>query len=328
MKNGGRTLVAVPYLGEFGWELMNWQGRVRWLAVHGGYEQVIVCMSPDRQALYAMPKIQDRVAYCPASLLDLPGRANDDHRLDERGQPIGVEDLRTIAVSAARRACAAAKLDVSDATFLTPDYRSGLWPTNNGHQIFAELHQRATIDIDVVLAPRQRSLAPERNQPAEWWEELAGRLRNRGLTVQIYAAWFTEAVRQLSRARLAAGASTGGLHLASLCRCPHYVWGSGPEARWTRLNITNRQRYETIWNPFGTPCRYDECGWRPTLEHVEAETLRFLESIGVNRGERRLAWSFKPQWRIKRRLARLLEPGPMRGIVPWRLRQLVQEKVV
>ena len=48
-----RTLVVAPYVGEFGWELMNWQARVRWVVGHGDYERVVVGAEADRRALEA-----------------------------------------------------------------------------------------------------------------------------------------------------------------------------------------------------------------------------------------------------------------------------------
>ncbi|MBN2562240.1 MAG: hypothetical protein JXQ75_15050 [Phycisphaerae bacterium] len=328
MSAGGETLVVVPYVGEFGWELMNWQGRVRWFMVHGGYERVIICARPDRRALYATACHDGRVAFCPVPRLDLLGRSNDDHRIDEDNRPIPSAELRWMVESVARRACEGAGIDVDDATILAPEYRSALWPTTRDHQLFAELRVRVPIAADVVLVPRERELAPQRNQPVSWWEDLAANLEGHRLSVEFYTSRLDEAIRQLSRARLAVGASTGGLHLASLCRCPHYVWGSGPEARWTRLGITNRQRYETIWNPFGTPCRYDECGWQPGIEHVTDQVRRSLDSIGLEPGSSLPSWSLKPRWRIKRGLARLMGSDPSRRLVPWRVRELVRERIV
>jgi hypothetical protein len=106
------------------------------------------------------------------------------------------------------------------------------------------------------------------------------------------------------------------------------VWGSGPEARWTPWAITNRQRYETVWNPLGTPCRYEECGWQPTISQAVEGIRRALDEIGIPRGSRLPKSAFKPRWRIKRGLARLLEPSAGRGIVPWRVRQFVRQSLL
>ena len=275
--------------------------------------------------LHGADRLQQHLR-CPRQRSFLPpGRANEDHRVDEQGRTIPVDELRLVVETAARWACADAGIGLDGATILTPDYKSGLWPTTRGHQLFAELRVETPIKTDVVLVPRRRKLAPERNQPDSWWEDLAGQLREVGLIVEMYPTRLNEAIARLSAARLAAGASTGGLHLASLCRCPHYVWGSGPEARWTPWAITNRQRYETVWNPLGTPCRYDECGWQPPMAHAIDGIRRALDEIGLVRGRSLPAWTLRPQWRIRRRLARLLEAPAGGGVVPWRVRQLVRE---
>ena len=44
------TLFAGPWVGEFGWELMSWQGMVRKLAPR--YKRVIISCRPESQALY------------------------------------------------------------------------------------------------------------------------------------------------------------------------------------------------------------------------------------------------------------------------------------
>lgn len=323
-----RTLLVVPYVGEFGWELMNWQGRVRRIIAGGTYGRVVVCARPDRRLLYASPPGRTQVVFCPIGHMNLPGLANEDHRVDEQGVSISPTVLSEIVEGRSREACEGVGIDVRAATLLAPDYRATLWPTTRTHQLFAEFHVQQAITSDVLLVPRRRHLAAERNQPESWWEDLASELERRGLSVECYESSLETAVHQLSRVRLAVGASTGGLHLASLCRCPHYVWGCGPETRWTRLGITNRQRYETLWNPLGTACRYDECGWRPTIRHVADNAQRALEAIGRVPGRSSSSWSLKPKWRVKRRLAGLMAAGPDRGWLPWRMRRLVRERIV
>lgn len=327
MVESRRTLVIAPYVGEFGWELMNWQARVRRLATLKKYERIVVCARPDRRALYAAEDTDRPVIFCPLSDFSLPGAANEDHRIDHEGTPIGPDMLRDIVHGIVRDACLRSGITLNDAEILTPNYSGGLWPTSDDEQCFHELRLNRAITIDVVLIPRERGLASERNHPREWWLELASRLELRGLRVELYRLPLDESIRQLSSARLAAGASTGGLHLASLCRCPHYVWGSGAESRWTKLGMTNRQRYETIWNPLGTPCRYDECGWRPVMEQVETGILRSMGDIALPTGGHVPKWSLRPRWRIRRQLSRLFE-APAAAIWPWRLRQLVREKLV
>lgn len=329
MSNGkDKTLLVTPYLGEFGWELMNWQGRVRRLVVAGGYRRVLICAPADRHALYADLDGEFGAIFCPVERMELAGEANEDHRVDHTGSPISGDVLREIAVSLAQRATRHLGLHDDEVEVLCPDYRSGIWPTHPDAQQFSELRVPSNLTTDVVLIPRHRRLAAERNSSIHWWDELASRLNGRGLVVEVYSTPLSQAIVQVSRTRLAAGASTGGLHLASLCGCPHLVWGSGAEVRWTRMGITNRQRYETLWNPLGTACEYDECGWQPDVVYVEERILGALERIGLRRDATIATWALRPKWRLKRRLARLIEAADGRTIWPWRLRNMVRERLV
>ncbi|MFH1416841.1 MAG: hypothetical protein ABII12_00940 [Planctomycetota bacterium] len=328
MSRSPKTLIVALYPGEFGWELMNWQGRVRWTIAHGGYDRVVICARADRRALYACGDHNSRVVFCPVSDADLPGHRNEDHRVNAEGRAVDATVLRTLLKQQVGTACEPLGVSPAEATLLLPPCDGTLWPTARTHQVFTDLRVRQEVKTDILVVPRIRILAAERNMTAAWWEDLAGRLRDDGLSVETYEPRLDEAIRQLSRARLAIGASTGGLHLASLCRCPHYVWGCGGEARWTRMGITNRQRYETIWNPLGTPCRYDECGWRPSIEHIVDESRRALDQLGLEGGTSQPGLSLKPKWRVKRRLARLLEHDGRWTVWPWRVRELVREHFV
>ncbi len=321
-----RQLFVAPYPGEFGWELMNWQGRVRWLAQHGGYDRVVVCARPDRRPLYKCAG--GSVVFCPMPSLDLPGEACDDHRIDSTGAPIARDCVHSLLRGHVESVCPQLGLDAANADFLLPGKRSQLWPTDASAQLFVSLRRPAALTADVVLVPRLRHLAGERNREQSWWDELADRLRRSGLVVEMYEPRLDRAVDQLSRTRLAVGASTGGLHLASLCRCPHYVWGAGPEARWTAWQITNRQRYETVWNPLATPCIYDECGWQPSIDHVYAATRRALERIGLRSPREATRPGFKARWALRRRFARILNVSGGGQRWPWRVQRLVRERLV
>lgn len=323
----GNTLIIPPYVGEFGWELMNWQGRVRRVIRESDASRVYIVASPDRRTLYS-DLIDGRVVrFCAMPSHDWTGEANDDHRVDRAGVAISPSALDAEVRSVTTSHLAMLGVDVGDANWFMSSFRSELWPTTSTEQDFVALRKQPDTRTDVVLIPRGRVLAGERNQPEAWWRELAERLRKRGLSVAMYAGRLDRAVAQLSGARLAAGASTGGLHLASLCGCPHYVWGAGAEERWTAIRMTNRQRYETVWNPLGTPCIYDEVGWRPSLEHATAGVMRAIQQIGASKyGEAQRTMGAR--WRVRRGLARVLEAGTGRNVVPWRVREFVRNYLV
>lgn len=325
-------LIVPPYVGEFGWELMNWQGRVRRRVERNACRRVVICAPPDRRALYADLTCATRnataanVVFCPVTAVALPGHANEDHRIDDEGRRIDPDVLRNALTDLTAAACARHNLNTTGANWLLPDFRGDLWNTAT-QQSFVRLGTRAAPTIDIVLTPRDRATAGERNLPASWWNDLAERLAAEGLRVEFAGPPLDESIRRFSRARLAVGGSTGGLHLASLCGCPQYVWGSGDEQRWTALAMTNRQRYETFWNPLGTPCVYDECGWRPTVEHVARAALRALERVGRKQHEATVFWSaLRPKWRLKRGLARILESRD--SFWPWRVKELVRRRLV
>ncbi len=323
-----KELIVVPYIGEFGWELMNWQARIRWLGRFGGFARIIVCATPECRRQYVDDNANGHTLFCPMPPCDVPGRANDDHRLDRDNRPIAPSTLAQCLRTHVQSVCEHLGIDTSGAELFTPSYRSMMWPTTPAYQWFTSLRLPGHVTTDIVLVPHYRGLATERNRPESWWEELAAKLRLRGLTIEIYEPRTDKAIAQLSRCRLAVGASTDGLHLASLCCCPQYVWGSGCEKRRTRMKITNRQRFETVWNPLGTPCRYDECGWRPPMERVIDAARRALDEIGTEVGDVPRRRRLNPKWRLKRGFARLLEPGSRDSIWPWRVRQAVRQHIV
>lgn len=321
-------LIVAPYPGEFGWELMNWQGRIRHIARSTSYGEMTIVGSPDRRSLYAdlfraMPK---RVRFCPCRPLDLPGDACDDHRIDQRGVRIDRDFLSKWLEKFTRSACRHAGFETAGEV-LMPSMDSAMWQTSPSEQSIVSMHLAGPIDIDVALVTRRRDVAQERNQSDAWWSSLEYRLKLCGLNVVRCNPPLNVAISTLSRARLAIGASTGGLHLASLCDCPHYVWGPGPEATWTPMRITNRQRYETIWNPFGTACLYDECGWRPSIEHVVKQTLSAIGRIGLPAFASTRPKRASARWLIRRKLSALIMPTH-RSKVPWRVREFVRTHLI
>lgn len=325
------TLIVAPYIGEFGWELMNWQARVRKIARQKIFSRVILCASPDRELLYSWPELAQKSVFCPMSLADVPGHANDDSRVDEQGKQIDHVLLRSLLQAKIEEACTQHGTWKPRAHILFPEFRSRLWPTHKRWQQFAPLGEQSRIETDIVLVPRTRIHAAQRNLSSLWWQELAGALQLEGLKVRFYpegSSSLPSAIRLLNSSRLAIGASTGGLHLASLCRCPHLVWGSGRTQRWTSYGMTNRQRYETIWNPLGTPCLYDECGWQPNIAHVVQATVSALDQIGRDDTQSQIPWSMNARWRVRRALGRLMETRTTFPGVPWRLRYLVREHLV
>lgn len=366
-------IIFAPYVGEFGWELMNWHGRVRfhiekiigtnsassnitaalefadeippvkqrWAPrrhrcveateagkIIGDVEKVTIVAPPDRRVLYHDLIDGDRVQFCPIRPIQWPGAANEDHRIDDSGRPLDRESMLRELRKATLFACRHVGLDVRGAVVMPPPFDGRLWPTEPDYQSITSLRQDASVVNDIILVKRVRDAAAERNQTDEWWKGLATRLNNAGLSVAFLTPRLDVAVKQLSSARLAAGASTGGLHLASLCECPHYVWGPSDDERWTRLRMSNRQRYETIWNPLGTPCVYDATEWRPSIDDAYTGIIRALDKIGIQDHVGSKSIGNRIRWKVKRQLASVLVYSENRLRLPWRVREYARANFI
>jgi len=117
----------------------------------------------------------------------------------------------------------------------------------------------------VVIHARSRNHVHARNWPITNWLKLVEGLREKKLADHVVCIGSLGAAlcvpecddlrglplhRQmdvLRSARMAIGPSSGPMHLASLCKCPHVVWCGGGEHP---MVIT---RYKKPWNPHGTP---------------------------------------------------------------------------
>jgi len=266
LRPGGRrrpTLFAGPWVGEFGWELMQWQGFVRQLS--RAYERVIVSCRKGNEALY-----QDFAT--EFVLHDVRGEANC-------GKLLSVENPEEL-----QRVNALVPRDV--------DHLRPLGHQPASRQEFRVFGQRRPeLGSDVVIHPRQRGHGADRNWGAEQWERLLAKLGERGYQVaciglrrateelagtfrDLRDASLGETMDILASTRLALGPSSGPMHLASLCRTPHLVWTD--RERYAR-GLRNRDRYERAWNPHGTPVTViDDHGFEPPVERVLGEVDRLL----------------------------------------------------
>lgn len=272
-------LVAGPWIGEFGWELMCWQGMIRAKVASNKYEKVIILNTPGKEDLYNLPN----VSYEAVKLPERCGYANGYGRyFDSKEEERKLYDW-CISYSKLKqkklRDQGFKKID-----FILPKYGSSEWtPTFWPYQKFVCYSKEEDLieKMTIALVIRNRSFGNNRNHGLEWWKSLADRLINAGFVVLECPHILKEAMKTLSTADLAIGGSTGGLHLASLCGCPHYVWGGGSDELWGAgpWNISNRIRYEWAWNPLGTPVIYDALGWQPKVEDVYSGTMKTLEKF-------------------------------------------------
>jgi hypothetical protein len=268
-----KTLVAGPWCGEWGWEIMSWQGRVRKLALDGTYDKVMVCCPSRSRHLYA----------------DFARQFLDSDDVD--GKP---DCWWTHAPFQAELARLEARLaEFPDAVRVRPSQR---WSLEDQRFIRYGNQEECPSVLRRLLVLHARGPVgrhPERMWPSAKWDELAERLTDDGhrlLAVGTAAQCppaamdgrsmpLHEVCNVLACARLALGPSSGPMHLASLCGTPHLPWTD--KRKWSAIgNVDNRCRYETLWNPFGTSCRVlDGFGWDPPVVEVRNAVAEFLRRL-------------------------------------------------
>lgn len=124
---------------------------------------------------------------------------------------------------------------------------------------------------------------PGKHYPIEKAEQTVKLLKKLGLSIGCYGGkenfYFesTEDLREipldetctlLRHAKIAIGPSSGTIHLASLCQCPHITW-------LCRGHPCLKQRYLVNWNPFHTKCKFLDSKM-PTPEMILLETKKML----------------------------------------------------
>jgi hypothetical protein len=260
----GGTLFAGPWIGEFGWELMNWQAFLRHLRPR--YERMIVSCPRGNEALY-----ED---FCDEFVPhDIAGTANCHmaFRLQDRGE------LRRVLA-----------LVPPDADFLQPRRH-----VPSAHQTFIRYGQPdPSLARDVLVHARGKPSSTGRNWSGEHWERLIDGLRRDGLSVGFIGRRgatldldlgeendfrdlpLAKTLDLLASARLVAGPSSGPLHLASLCSTPHLVW---TDRATYSMGITSREKYESWWNPLKTEVVViDSHGFNPSPQIVAGAVRRFF----------------------------------------------------
>jgi len=318
-----RVLLAAPHVGEIGWELMSWQGRVRRAFLQGGYDQAVVLGGAGKAAFYDGMKLD----YRTVDLAGLPGEAFEDRRiLPASAEPVSAERLvRELDPHVERVAAeyrqAGARVDV-----LWPDYAGKPCPCEPSHQTFIRYHRPAEHPPArpwVVLARRTRSHAALKNWSAGHWDELARLLADRGVHTTLYPCEATAAIAMLSGCDLAIGQSTGGLHLAALCGCPTLVWSVQRYLMWP-WEITNQQRYETWWNPLGAPVKVHDVQVLPEPRQAADQVMAALQAIGRRTGSILQRAAFRAKWTARSFLRRrIIEPRRYQKW-PWPVQRFVR----
>lgn len=320
-----RVLVTAPFVGEVGWELMAWQGRVRRLFHAGGYDQLVVAGAARKSGFYDdMP-----LDYRTVDLSGLPGVAYEDRRCDrDSRQPVDAGAIRQLVSPSVEQVVSGMVCRGHEVETLWPAYEGRFLPCHHEHQEFIRFHGRCPKPGPnpwVVLVKRTRDFGADNWSKADWHRIEQG-LRRRGIQTSTLPHDSTTAIEMLSACDLAVGQSTGGLHLAALCGCPHLVWGF--PYFWSRWSLTNRQRYETIWNPLATPVRMYEIDQLPDPRDAVEETVTTLFSIGRRSGSRVCRALMRSKLQLRGWIARTVVMREWFSRWPWTVQQFVRYRMV
>lgn len=237
-----RNLFAGPFTGEFGWELMQWQGFIRSRRPH--YEEVHVLTYPGRDYLYENCHVHEhhidlRQAGYGYGLLD---PSTGRRMAEESALKIGLKDY-----------------DVFDTSLLCTQYHKTIWKQK--FRLFEEPPLRAT-PYDAVFhfrAVQKEGPDHAKNYSPALADELVKQCLNRDLSIACigHPAYsycpadcddhrsvdLRRTVAAISSALAVAGENSGPMHLANLCGKPTILWA---QDQW-------RIDYSLRWNPFCVP---------------------------------------------------------------------------
>jgi len=265
LKSGPRhkTLFAGPWLGEFGWELLNWQAFIR--ALRPRYKSIVVCSRPSSEALYA--DVAD--PFIPHTI---SARPNCHAGVQIQHAEALQEILNQVP---------------EDADHLLP---LGYIPS--AEQTFIRYGDQNASSSDVLVHARYLEKSAHRNWAEEKWSDLIAQLTDEGATVGAIGLSggslnvsgvedfrdrpLTETMNLLASAKVVVGPSSGPMHLASLCGTPHVVWA---DRRTYSMRKTSREKYEQWWNPLETPVHViDEYDFDPPVDVVVDAVTSFLRA--------------------------------------------------
>jgi len=321
-----RVLLVAPYVGEIGWELLSWQGRVRWVFERKGFDRLVVLGAEGKSGFYAdMPG-----EYQVVDLSSVPGSAYEDRRvLQESQELLSPEAIQSIVEKMVVETVEKLQERGGEVETLWPAYSGVPWPCDVRHQRFIRFHRETPDPLPspwVVLVKRTRSFGAT-NWSEQAWAELEKRLRNQGINTSIFPCDSEVAIEALSACDLAVGQSTAGLHVASLCGCPSLVW-SVQAYLCAHSELTNQQRYETGWNPLGTPVQVYQFSQLPQPEEAAQQVIRALKMIGRHTGSVKQRVLFKSKWRIKNWLIQHMIQTHTFSRWPWPMQRFIRYKLI
>jgi ADP-heptose:LPS heptosyltransferase len=266
------SLLAGPWVGEFGWELFCWQAYIRAISDIVKPTNMVAVTRPGRELLYS--------DFCDTKAVDIPVNSAECSWCNGFNIQKATEELVKEYPGYAVINPFTARYYGNPINLMMFGKPIELKPR------FVKLGPDPIETYPIILHARMRERRNDDNWSAHNWQDIGNYLSNKGWSFasigsleesinvpggkDLRGLSLSESVNYLSGAKVIAGPSSGAIHLASLCGCPQLVW-SGAD--------NNKSRYETEWNPFNTKVSYignDLGGWHPSVDNVLRELESFL----------------------------------------------------
>jgi hypothetical protein len=264
-----KTLLAGPYVGEFGWHLFFYQAYVRKLSRN--YDKTIIIGRPKLGFIYK-DFCDEYIEFNPESF------KTDAYRCH------GAKSANHIIKSIHHTDYLTGEFDIG------AHYVGKLIDTNgkftNEQEFIKYESNLSDKSYDVIFHCRNKSTGAERNWGKTQWESLR-QLMPDDLTYacigndEAFHISGTDDLRNIdleelisifNNSKIIVGPSSGPMHLASLSGLKHLVWTSE----------FNRPRYEKDWNPFNTEVvLYTEGEWNPKPSKIKELILNELKGESI-----------------------------------------------
>ena len=248
------TLYAGYWTGEFGWELMRWQAIIRHAAKK--FDRVVVGCMRDKRYLYQDFATEYRD-------IDINNNSRNMWMANGMVNRIIADDgdYSNVIIVPNRDVC------------LGGPHKSDFlrYGTKSMHGYDILIHARSTDNCSTGY----------RNYSLYHWSNIVSHCLGNNLSVcsvgkpgqalhipnttNLLGIPLSELADVMSSSIALLSPSSGVAHFACLCRLPHVVWSD------TRLHATiggtNKVRYERVWNPFNTECKFIG-SWQPDYKQV------------------------------------------------------------
>jgi hypothetical protein len=250
-----KTLLAGPWIGEFGWELFKWQAFVRNKALE--FDETIVITRKGNEFLYK--DFCSKFMNFDSPLINCCGPTNKDLKFYK----------------------AMNKFNNIECDFhFKPDINGKI----NEDKKFVSYKKDIKKDNKIVIHARHfPSYKNNKNWSEEKWIKLDQELKMMGFEVVFIGienvAYFPEKSKRflnssledlsvlISSSKLIIGPSSGPIHFASLCECPQITWGNFDSVF---------DRYERAWNPFGVDVDVIGKTWNPSIKDILNKVEKYV----------------------------------------------------